>query len=74
MSAADVTRTRWVNKALKLPDASSRPSGAGWDTAGFAAYLAPAMGRLTLHLPSGRPVVADLSVARHTTPVMPSRW
>lgn len=44
---------------------------AGWDTSGFAAYLAPARAGLTLQLPSGHPVVADLSVVRHTSPVMP---
>jgi hypothetical protein len=46
-------------------------SPAGWDTSGFAAYLAPAMAGLAPQLPSVHPVVADLNLARHTAPVMP---
>jgi hypothetical protein len=42
---------------------------AGWDTSGFAAYLAPALPEL-LQLP-GHTVVADLNLARHTAPVVP---
>jgi hypothetical protein len=44
---------------------------AGWDSSAFAAYLAPAMAGMTVQLPSGHPVVADLNLARHTAPVMP---
>ena len=44
---------------------------AGWDTSGFAAYLAPAVAGLTPYLPSGHPVVANLNLARHTVPVLP---